>query len=384
VLPITYYVPLTADIVAMVQDAEEQTAQASESNDTGDTSTVSETSTSSSEEVAILSVLPIEFSPDDLQKVANNPLLNVYGFVGGVVSDNITTMKTEAGTTNLKNFVNGLQPIIGSVLEISQSDTENLSSAQLYALADNMEQNTFADSLLGHLVSQAASKWKNNEQYLGQEPIDFGSEQLNTSIYNTLEGQSKVSESFRAVGHIYSVVQVMQVVGTPSGENAQTSAQIMQSLANNLTPESIEIVSELVSGAVIGELSSVDSGLSEVAAEKVSGAVSNLLTGLYEVKQNNPEKLEAETAAVATVFDVVNKTDSLTKDDAKDVVEAVKESTVLQDVLEEMVTDNENPLNVEVSEETEEQIKQALEENDIEKDSKVYNIVASLFGFTNP
>jgi hypothetical protein len=172
----------------------------------------------------------------------------------------------------------------------------------------------------------------------------------------------------------------MQVVGNGSSEDGESSETVMKNLMENLTDDSIAVIGSIVSEDVINQLGNLGDNIDTA---KVSEVVTNLLTELKKVKdEGDSEKIEKEAAAVATVFDTVNKVSDMTTDEAKQVITSVKDSEVLLNTLEKFVDNNPNPLGIETSEDTRKQIESAMEELEISKTDKLYSVVMSFFGYT--
>jgi uncharacterized protein YoxC len=120
------------------------------------------------------------------------------------------------------------------------------------------------------------------------------------------------------------------------------------------------------------------------STQKITGAVNGILDGLYDVKQNGTaDDVQRESQAIAKVFDTVQNIDGVTESSADDMISALKDSTVMQDVLSDMVEDNPNPMNIQTSEETSQTIKNSLEKYEIEEGSELYETVIDFFGISD-
>jgi hypothetical protein len=312
-----------------------------------------------------------------LNTIADNPLMKVYGTVGNVVSQNVSTVKTTDGTSiKVSEVIEGVYPVVSAIQEMATNGTDSLSSQDIYNIAQKIADNKFADELLGGILSDAATKWSNNETFLGIDPLNLQSEALSNGIFNALKDNKNASDAFKAVGHVYSVAQVMQVM-TTTGSSTQDAKTIMTNLMDNLTDESIAIVQNVVSEAVISELGSYTDNMSDTQKEKISSVVGNLLNNLKDVSEADRE---SEAAAVSTVFNAINDVGNLTQETATEVVSVIKGSTVLTNTLADFVDGNPNPMNVTTTEDTKEQITQALKAVDVSESDELYSIVMAFFG----
>jgi hypothetical protein len=356
-VPVTYYVPL-AYTVATNYSA---TTTSQSTSDVTDGVIKVDAQVAESANTAQMT--------DVLKAITENPFYHLYAVEGDLVTKKVTTMDANGEQTTLKEFVDVAIPVVNEITDLSSGD---VSPEKLYNVAGDIKSNGFLDKLLGGVLSDAAKEWKQGKSFLGIAPPDLQSQALSQSVYAVLAQQDTVSDSLYAVGHIYALSNVLNVTSLGSG----SSADALNALANNLTLDSMNIVKNLLSDTVIEEL-----GLKEnQSATKITGAVNGIMEGLYKVKNTDSEKLATETAAIATVFDAVQNASTMDAETADDMVGALKESEVLQDVLKDMVEDNANPLQVEVADGTEDTIKTALADNDVQEDSELYNTVMQLFG----
>jgi hypothetical protein len=257
---------------------------------------------------------------------------------------------------------------------------ENLSASTIYDIANSIKDNAFADELLGGLLSDAATSWSSGETFFGYSREDLGENGIIDSICEVLSNNANASEALLAVGHVYSVAQVMNLVGNTT-DGTQSTEDVMTDLMSNLTDDSIDIVQKLVSETLTTAIGNQGADLTDDQLSKISEFVGDLLKELKKVQDGgNEEEIKKEATAVSTVFDAVKTAKSMTEDEARDLVVSVKDSTVLINSLDKFVADNPNPLNIETSDELKEQINKALDSLEITPDDKVYNIVMKFFG----
>jgi hypothetical protein len=350
-VPVTYYVPLAYTAIT------EYSEIASDTSTTSEQTTSTSTSSSDSEDTYVTI----------LKTVADSAIVKVYGIEGSLVSNSVTTIETDGSRVTLTQLMDDVVPVLQEVSGLSSA--EDISSEKLYTVADDIEKDVYVDKLVGGIVQDAAKNWKEGDDFLGVEPPELQNETISQSVYTVLAKQDKISDSLRAVGHIYSLSQVLTA--------DSVSVDTMTTLTSNLTEDSVEIVKDLLSTSVVEELGVNDSNL----ADAITTAVGGMLDGLYEVKSTGTtEDIERESKAVAKVFDAVQNADSLTENDAKDMLDALKESTVIQGTLKTLVEDDDNPLQVEVDDSSAKVIKDALKENQIEENSDLYNTIMTMFG----
>jgi hypothetical protein len=335
------------------------------------------------------------FYRDVLAGVSENPFGSAYTAVGGLVADNVTRLNTTSDANNvtsvsLRTFVDETKTVINSVVTIATSDDlSNITASNIYDIAKSLQNNKFADELLGGLISDAADAWSNGGSFLGYPREILGESEIVDSICNALKDKSNASDALLAVGHVVSVAQVMNIGGI-GGDEEQDSTEVMKNLMDNLSDDSIDIVSSVVSGTL---KSSLGNNLGEPGTEeyetrmdKVSELVNDMLKELQKVqKTDDQEKIDREAAAVATVFDTVKSINTLEEEDAKAAVKAVKDSEVLKNTLKKFVDDNPNPLDTKFDNEEQkasakETVTEALASMEISPSNELYDIILSLFG----
>jgi hypothetical protein len=349
-LPVTYYMPLASAVMESTQEiTSTESADTEEGEESADTSSYL----------------------DVVKGFSESQIIKVYGFEGTFITNEIAVLDVNGDKVKLENFVVDLFDVVGDITALS---SQEVSSTQFYAVADSASKDEFTDKLLGGLMSDAATNWKDGESFLGVEPIVFQSEELSKSVYEVLSKQETISGTMRALGHIYALTNVL------SSSGGTSSATLLAELCNNLTGDSVEIVKSLLSDSVMEQLGVTDTS----STQKITGAVNGILDGLYDVKQNGTaDDVQRESQAIAKVFDTVQNIDGVTESSADDMISALKDSTVMQDVLSDMVEDNPNPMNIQTSEETSQTIKNSLEKYEIEEGSELYETVIDFFGISD-
>jgi hypothetical protein len=300
------------------------------------------------------------------KSVKYSTLFEVYSPLDNFIADNMTGLTSGNDKTTVTEFFDKFADVLVDAIKFESGE---LSTNDLYNLANTVSGNGYLDKLLGGLISDACTSWGEGEPFLGVEPFDG----IPTSVYKVVAEQDNASEILKALGHSYAVMSIV----SPSEGSTATPSQLLNSLSDNLTPDSVSIIKDVVDDVIGKQLPD-----NEQVAGALSSVVTNMLDGLLDVKTNGTEEeLKTETESIAKVFEIAEKADQgLKDDDISDLINAVNDSQVIKDSLQQVAEEESNVLDVEISEDTANAVYKALEDNGISKDSDTYKIVESILG----
>lgn len=289
--------------------------------------------------------------------------------------------------------------VFKSVDDITGIDYDNLTSQTFYDLANSIQDNPLVDEVAGQVVSEAATAWKNGDDFYGMQDPMAGSD-IADSLYNALINKSgensPASVKFKGAGNavdIANIVLGVNIIGSSSGDGEKTETiEQVKTLVDNITEESAEVVKESLTDEVIssitenmGEDSTIKSD--EQSSAAISTAVSTLVDGLVGLNNEDTpaETVEYEQNAVAEMFDAINNADTIDEDSAASLAESVKDSVIVNDTVSSLIIEDDDgnkssAIAVEVSEETQEILVNALTDAEVE-DSLKENILL-IFGIT--
>jgi hypothetical protein len=375
-IPVTYYAPLVEEVIPLYDQMNASNQQEEQVDPEGEIGKSSYAfgegndyyvlTDTQSDDLSQLGDLDFE---EILEKVNSSMLVKLYSPVGGIVSGGITQLKAGDNQTNVKDLVANLVNVLSDVISVQDGD---ITSGKIYNIAKSAATDKYLDELLGGLIADACTAWSKGETFLGVSPIDG----IPTSVYTALKDQKTASEAIKAFGHAYAFMSIMNYSSSDANSTA-SAADTVKELTENLSPESVETIKSVVNDVLTEQLGEENSNLAPV----ISSTISTMLDGLLEVKTSgDAEKLEKETEAISTVFEIVNKGDDMSENDIGDLIQAVNNSEVIKDSLEKVAEEGSNILNVELTTSQEESVYKTLKDNGVEEGDDVYKIVTSILG----
>ncbi len=330
--------------------------------------------------------------------------LGDYSDISSIVYGAITDESLESAS----DMIRFMGDIVSSVDDLTTIEFDNVSSQTFYDLAGKIVENYLVDETTGYLVdkttgnilSEAATAWRDGKPFCGyDDPI--GESSVASSLYNifitTKDTSPLASDKYNAAGNAIDIASIVLGVsiggssqeGSETPTDTSTKAQV-GTLVDNLSQNSADIVKNALTDKVISSIADSQAGTivnteDEKSSAAVSTAVSSLVDSLLEVKNSeDSEAAKKEQQAVADIFDAMNNTETMTEEDATNLVESVKNSTVVSNTVSSLiVTDEEgnksSAINIDVDEDTKTSISNALDSvEDVDEDLK--NNLLILFG----
>ncbi len=267
-----------------------------------------------------------------IEAAHNNALLNVYGVLGSPRSGFLKSVQTDGGeTTTVQDSAEAMLP---AVVLLMSSDAESLlSSSVLYQLADSAESNSYLNTLIGGLLSDAGTAWANGESFLSVDPIISSDNSLAASVYAVLSEGNNASEDLRSVGILYSFDQALVTASETEEESIDTIEQSFSEIAANATEESVAVAKEFLTEEILSSLGRIVENREGVYAT----AISDILDGFLAIKQDTSlteeerqQKIETEVAAIARFLYMVENWETA---DIEECAEVIFSSEILQTVI---------------------------------------------------
>ena len=290
----------------------------------------------------------------------------------------MTVEDVDASLDIVNEFVDAIGAFakaIGKVGELLDTDFSDISSITVNPVKDvsdilATDGNDLARNIVATLLSDAGTKWKNSEQFMGLNIKDS----LPTGYKNSLDKALKllaettkdtVCKNLNTFADAINTIKNTYVYVNSAIDPDATMGDLQQNLTevlSSLTPESVDIVMGAISDQMLTDL-----GMSDDTSAAIANTLENVLQNVAELSD---EEKAAEAAAMNDIITYVSDSSAQTAE-PEQLVDSVLNSTVVSnEILNLADSENENQQNFEVDQDQKDSIDAAIDGyiNDPEKD----------------
>ncbi len=285
-----------------------------------------------------------------------------YAFISSINSIfnvNLTKMQTgDQQEVLIEDCLGCLASIIITFTDVDEIGKTLITPQNCYKIADSLQANTFMDNTVGVLLADACTAWEKGDDFLGAKPLDLGNEQITKNAYAACKNNDFAHVTFNTIGSLLLMIDIY------SGEKVDVNDVI--TLFENLDSSSAEMLTSLMSDDVIESMGAIG---------KTAEALINTIPNFAQEKDE--QSLLEEAQHIANLIDYVSGNSNL---DVTDVVDSICSSEVLDSVLSDLVEENSDILQIEVSEEVKAQILAIMQDYGLTEEDQLYKAITKIFG----
>ena len=317
--------------------------------------------------------------PDLITTIYEHPVNKCYAFTNSLTLRSLETFENHKGKT--VSFTEALSTTLSIINDVSQWNVDDITSENIYDLADMIENDPFAKDFITSFVTELCEAWEVGESFLGIEAPD-PDDPITTALFRELSSVDDITKILRAAADI---LKIKDVININKGDlNTESSKVLATQIFDSISPDSVEIMKTMISDDLLMELTDIPPS----AATHISDFTGYVLDGIVDIK-NDPfnsidktaQLLEREADAMSAILNITSNPDEI---DADMVVDAIVKSSVISDTIQSVTRDGDvhDPCKIGdlISDNFREQVEESLGNTGISENDSTYKSIMAFIG----
>jgi len=261
----------------------------------------------------------------------------VYGLTGKFFDGFLEVKKSDGSKVSLYTELDAVCAIVPHVMDLTEtdfSDVANINVQPVYDIIEDLSMSAEIKRIVAEVLSAAATKWKNGEEFMGlnikdslpeeyKNSLDASLEKLSNTTFATVEAD--LTDFAHATEALVKLYKYTETLSSADGTAEKAALELGDAL-KALTPGAADIIGDAVKTIISNDL-----GLSDENAETVGDIVKDSLKKVAETETDEEKEKEAE--ALSEIINCATDTSKIAAN-ADKLVSAVTSSEVIKAAVE--------------------------------------------------